>query len=319
MLAPPGLPADQARSRFGNPRIRPERAAPARVRTGRAGPPHPGADPSGSPTISAYSLLASTANSEPAQRGRKSMPTGALGEPAFEDLTARARIRDAALRLFGERGMDGATVRDIAKSAGVSGGLVRHHFGSKDGLRARCDAYALERLLRLKEQAVLEGQMASAGVHGRRAADALLALPLLRALDRRRLASGRGDVRRRWSTSARNGSLATTRACRRSGGVCGVAGGDGGGRALDARAALAGARGRSVEPRGSSEPCQGEAGVLLAAVAEPGTRRRGAHAIEQLQSRLHPPGSPRGAAMSPARRVRSTSRWRTRRADTRLR
>lgn len=83
--------------------------------------------------------------------------------PDFEDLTARARIRDAALRLFGERGVEGTTVRDIAAAAGVSGGLVRHHFGSKEGLRNACDAYALDRLMRLKEQAVLEGQMGTPG------------------------------------------------------------------------------------------------------------------------------------------------------------
>lgn len=64
-------------------------------------------------------------------------------QPAFEDLTARARIRDAALRLFAERGMDGATIRDIAAEAGVSLGLVRHHFGSKEDLRAACDEYAV--------------------------------------------------------------------------------------------------------------------------------------------------------------------------------
>ena len=87
----------------------------------------------------------------------------ALGEPAFEDLTARARIRDAALRLFGERGMDATTIRDIAGAAGVSGGLVRHHFGSKEGLRDACDAYALDQLMRLKEQAVVDGQMAAPG------------------------------------------------------------------------------------------------------------------------------------------------------------
>jgi AcrR family transcriptional regulator len=86
-----------------------------------------------------------------------------LGERAAEDLTARARIRDAALRLFAERGVGGATIRDIAKAAGVSGGLVRHHFGSKDDLRAACDAYALEQLVRIKEQAVLDGQMADVG------------------------------------------------------------------------------------------------------------------------------------------------------------
>jgi TetR/AcrR family transcriptional regulator, regulator of cefoperazone and chloramphenicol sensitivity len=86
-----------------------------------------------------------------------------VGDPRFEDLTARARIRDAALRLFAERGIDGASIRDIAKAAGVSGGLVRHHFGSKEGLRDACDAYALDRLMRIKEQAVLDGQLANPG------------------------------------------------------------------------------------------------------------------------------------------------------------
>jgi TetR/AcrR family transcriptional regulator, regulator of cefoperazone and chloramphenicol sensitivity len=87
----------------------------------------------------------------------------ALGKPAFEDLTARARIRDAAVRLFGERGMDATTIRDIAAAAGVSGGLVRHHFGSKEGLRDACDSYALDQLMRLKDQAVVDRQMAAPG------------------------------------------------------------------------------------------------------------------------------------------------------------
>jgi AcrR family transcriptional regulator len=80
-------------------------------------------------------------------------------DPAFEDLTARARIRDAALRLFAERGTDGTTIRDIAKAAGVSAGLIRHHFGSKEALREACDSYVLDRVVRIKEQAVLEGQL----------------------------------------------------------------------------------------------------------------------------------------------------------------
>ena len=86
-----------------------------------------------------------------------------IGEPAFEDLTARARIRDAALRLFAERGLEGATIRDIARLAGTSAGLVRHHFGSKEALRDACDAYALDQLMRIKEQAVLEGRLANLG------------------------------------------------------------------------------------------------------------------------------------------------------------
>ena len=87
------------------------------------------------------------------------MVASAAGERSAEDLTARARIRDAALRLFADRGLDGTTIRDIAKAAGVSGGLIRHHFGSKDDLRAACDSYALDQIMRIKEQAVLEGKL----------------------------------------------------------------------------------------------------------------------------------------------------------------
>jgi len=60
------------------------------------------------------------------------------------DLTARATIRNAALRLFAERGPDAVTVREIAAQAGVSPALVLHHFGSKDGLRAEVDRHASE-------------------------------------------------------------------------------------------------------------------------------------------------------------------------------
>lgn len=86
-----------------------------------------------------------------------------LAEPHFEDLTARARIRDSAVRLFAERGFEGTTIREIAAAAGVSGGLVRHHFGSKEDLRAVCDSYALDQMMRIKEQAVLEGKVADPG------------------------------------------------------------------------------------------------------------------------------------------------------------
>ena len=62
---------------------------------------------------------------------------------APDDRTARAVIRDEALRLFAEHGPDAVTVRQIAAAAGVSPGLVIHHFGSKDGLREAVDAHVL--------------------------------------------------------------------------------------------------------------------------------------------------------------------------------
>jgi len=85
-----------------------------------------------------------------------------MGRPA-EDLTARARIRDAAVRLFAERGADGTTVREIAQAAGVSPGLLRHHFGSKEALREACDSFVLDRIMQIKEELLLENKMASPG------------------------------------------------------------------------------------------------------------------------------------------------------------
>ena len=77
-----------------------------------------------------------------------------------DDLTARARIRDAALALFAERGIGPATIRDIAEAAGVSSGLLRHHFGSKEGLRDACDEYAMARIAVLREQMLHGGALA---------------------------------------------------------------------------------------------------------------------------------------------------------------
>lgn len=60
-----------------------------------------------------------------------------------DDRTARARIRDEALRLFGDRGSDAVTVRDIAAAAGVSPSLVVRHYGSKEGLREAVDDHVV--------------------------------------------------------------------------------------------------------------------------------------------------------------------------------
>ena len=72
-----------------------------------------------------------------------------------EDLTARARIRDAAVARFGRDGFR-APVRAIAEDAGVSAGLVIHHFGSKDALRAECDAHVLRVIREEKSSAIAE-------------------------------------------------------------------------------------------------------------------------------------------------------------------
>jgi AcrR family transcriptional regulator len=69
------------------------------------------------------------------------------------DLTAAARIRDAAIEQFGQHGF-GVGLRAIAEAAGVSAALVIHHFGSKEGLRKACEDYIAEEIYSTKSEAL---------------------------------------------------------------------------------------------------------------------------------------------------------------------
>src|SRR2546428_13872074 len=63
------------------------------------------------------------------------------------DLTAAARIRNAALRHFAARGVAATSIRDVAKAARVSPGLIQHHFPSKARLRSAVDDFVIRRAL----------------------------------------------------------------------------------------------------------------------------------------------------------------------------
>ncbi|MEV8250945.1 TetR family transcriptional regulator [Microbacterium sp. NPDC076768] len=71
---------------------------------------------------------------------------------ASDDLTTRARIRDAAVARFGQQGFAGTSLRQIAEDAGVSAALILHHFQSKEGLREACDAHVVRTFLSENEQ-----------------------------------------------------------------------------------------------------------------------------------------------------------------------
>jgi TetR/AcrR family transcriptional regulator, regulator of cefoperazone and chloramphenicol sensitivity len=59
------------------------------------------------------------------------------------DLSTYARIRNAALQGFAADGIAGTSIRDVASAAGVSPGLVQHHFGTKARLRDAVNEYVL--------------------------------------------------------------------------------------------------------------------------------------------------------------------------------
>lgn len=67
------------------------------------------------------------------------------------DLTARARIRQAAIACVIEQGFT-TSVRSIARRADVSGGLIEYHYGSKAGLFDACDAFVTDQMAAVKEK-----------------------------------------------------------------------------------------------------------------------------------------------------------------------
>lgn len=77
--------------------------------------------------------------------------------PAADDRTTAARIRDAAIVCFADAGVAATSVRTIAAEAGVSAGLVMHHFGSKERLRSDCDHHVAALIREAKEKAAAEG------------------------------------------------------------------------------------------------------------------------------------------------------------------
>jgi TetR/AcrR family transcriptional regulator, regulator of cefoperazone and chloramphenicol sensitivity len=130
-----------------------------------------------------------------------------------DDLTARARIRDSAFRLIATEGARGATLRAIAKEAGVSSPLVLHHFGSKQGVIEAVEEWVQTQL---RAATADDGDSADPSTaHARRTeefAALMSAEPLLRSYIRRMLlessdegldlfsrmvTDGAGDLRRR--------------------------------------------------------------------------------------------------------------------------
>src|SRR5437588_12938808 len=64
----------------------------------------------------------------------------------FDDLSASARIRETALRLFAERGPRNTSLRTIADASGVSLGAVMHHYRGKDALEEAVQHSVLNRM-----------------------------------------------------------------------------------------------------------------------------------------------------------------------------
>lgn len=84
---------------------------------------------------------------------RITSPVGHLS--TSQDLSTRSRLRNAAIECFAVDGFD-VSVRTIAARAGVSAGLIRHHYGSKETLHAECDSYVLATVRAMKADTIAD-------------------------------------------------------------------------------------------------------------------------------------------------------------------
>ena len=66
-----------------------------------------------------------------------------VGGVTAEDRSRIERIRNAALKTFGAHGTSSTSLRTVAEAAGVSVGLVQHHFVNKAGLIQAVDDYVM--------------------------------------------------------------------------------------------------------------------------------------------------------------------------------
>ena len=78
------------------------------------------------------------------------------------DLNTYARIRNAALEGFAANGVASTSIRDVAAAAGVSPGLVQHHFGTKAGLRDAVNEFVVAGALDTFRDLVRDGGSAAA-------------------------------------------------------------------------------------------------------------------------------------------------------------
>jgi len=91
------------------------------------------------------------------------------------DLAPRARIREAALRLYAEHGTQATSIRMVAEEAGLSAGAVMHHFKSKDELAEAVQHAVVAKIREVVSGVGLDQPPAAAARARRQAFDQLIA------------------------------------------------------------------------------------------------------------------------------------------------
>jgi AcrR family transcriptional regulator len=69
-----------------------------------------------------------------------------MSDPLPRGEETRAALIAAALALYGDKGYEATSTREIAAAAKANSAMIAYHFGGKEGLRAACADFVAERL-----------------------------------------------------------------------------------------------------------------------------------------------------------------------------
>ena len=92
----------------------------------------------------------------------------ALATRRADPAATRAALLSAGLSIFGARGLDGASTRDIAAAAGAPMSAITYHFGGKEGLYLACAQHIADTI-----GSLMTAHRAAADLPAREALDAI--------------------------------------------------------------------------------------------------------------------------------------------------
>ncbi len=127
-----------------------------------------------------------------------------------DELKKLERIRHAALKSFAMHGAAGTSLRSVAADAGVSLGLVQHHFATKAGLIKAVDDYVLGVVTEMVARPVSEHPRDSIADMGSRITSLVLEQPDVVDYFGRALIDGSALGRTIWDTLAAFGTARWT-------------------------------------------------------------------------------------------------------------
>jgi AcrR family transcriptional regulator len=102
------------------------------------------------------------------------VPSSPQRAPQSSYGNGRRALLDATVRVVARKGLRGLTYREVAAEAGVTYGLVHHHFGSRDALVQESLKHAVRESLSVS---FLHERIESIDQFGHRLAEAVEALP----------------------------------------------------------------------------------------------------------------------------------------------